>query len=164
MQRVVRNLNETYQATPDAVGDARTRLAEFAAAAGASPSQVEAVRLATSEAMTNAVLHAYRGEPGSIYVNAAVVSAELWILIADDGHGLEPRADRPGLGLGLGLIAQVSDDFALVSRASGGLEVRIRFNLAAAESEQESLPQAAEPRPYARPAERPRFMASMSVI
>ncbi len=164
MQRVVRNLTETYQATPETVAEARTRLADFAAAAGASPSQVEAVRLATSEAMTNAVLHAYRGRPGSIYVNAAVVSAELWILIADDGHGLEPRADRPGLGLGLGLISQVSDDFALVSRASGGLEVRIRFDLAAAESERESCPQAAEPRPYARQPQRPGFMPSMSAV
>jgi anti-sigma regulatory factor (Ser/Thr protein kinase) len=79
--------------------------------------------------MTNSVLHAYRGSPGLIYVNAAVASGELWILISDDGCGLEPRADRPGLGLGLGLISQVTDDFAVVSRATGGTEVRIRFNL-----------------------------------
>ncbi len=164
MRRVGKNLNETYRATPEAVADARTRLADFAAAAGASPSQVEAVRLATSEAMTNAVLHAYQGQPGSIYVNAAVVSAELWILVADDGQGLQPRADRPGLGLGLGLISQVSDDFSLVSRASGGLEVRIRFDLAASESERESRPQAAESRPYAHKPQRPEFLPLMSAV
>jgi anti-sigma regulatory factor (Ser/Thr protein kinase) len=130
MQSVVRNLIETFEATPGSVVEARIRLAGFAAGAGATSSQVDAVRLAVSEAMTNAVVHAYRGEPGRIYVNAAVVSSELWILIADDGCGLQPRADRPGLGLGLGLISQVSDDFAIVSRASGGTEVRIRFNLA----------------------------------
>lgn len=129
MESVARNLNQTYEATPDAVAEGRAALAEFAAQSGADGEQVESVRLAVSEAMTNAVLHAYRGEPGTIYVNAAVVAGELWILIADDGCGLEPRADRPGLGLGLGLIAQVSDDFAIVSRASGGTEVRIRFNL-----------------------------------
>src|SRR6202043_2175521 len=98
--------------------------------AGATASQVDAVRLAASEALTNAVVHAYRDEPGGIHVNAAVVASELWILISDDGCGLQPRGDRPGLGLGLGLISQVSDDFAIVSRASGGTEVRIRFNLA----------------------------------
>lgn len=129
MQSVVRKLNETFAATPSSVSAARTQLAEFAAAAGARPEQVDAVRLAASEAMTNSVLHAYRGESGSIHVSAAVVSGELWILVSDDGCGLEPRADRPGLGLGLGLISQVSDDFAIVSRASGGTEVRIRFNL-----------------------------------
>ena len=127
MQSVVRNLNETYEASPRSVADGRSKLADLAAKAGATPSQVDAVRLAASEAMTNAVLHAYRGGPGLIYVNAAVASAELWILISDDGCGLQPRADRPGLGLGLGLISEVSDDFAVVARATGGTEVRFRF-------------------------------------
>lgn len=138
MQSVARNLNETYAATPEAVSEARTRLAEFAASAGAGAEQVDAVRLASSEAMTNSVLHAYRGAPGTIYVNAAVVSGELWILISDDGCGLAPRADRPGMGLGLGLISQVSDDFAIVSRAQGGTEVRIRFNLLAEAADPDS--------------------------
>lgn len=129
MHSVVRNLNETYEASPRSVADGRTKLADFAAKAGATPIQVDAVRLAASEAMTNSVLHAYRGGPGLIYLNAAVASGELWILISDDGCGLRPRADRPGLGLGLGLISEVSDDFAVVSRATGGTEVRIRFNL-----------------------------------
>jgi serine/threonine-protein kinase RsbW len=134
MQTVVRNLNETYEASPGSVAEGRSRLADFAAQVGATSSQIDAVRLAASEAMTNAVLHAYRGGPGLIYVNAAVASGELWILISDDGCGLKPRADRPGLGLGLGLISQVSDDFAVVSRATGGTEVRIRFNLVDAEA------------------------------
>lgn len=90
------------------------------------------MRLAASEAMTNSVVHAYGGGPGLIYVNATVASGELWILISDDGCGLRPRADPPGLGLGLGLISEVSDDFAIVSRATGGTEVRIRFNLVTA--------------------------------
>ena len=132
MQSAVRNLNETYEALPGSIAEGRTKLADFAATVGATPTQVEAVRLAASEAMTNSVLHAYRGGPGLIYVNAAVASGELWILISDDGCGLKLRADRPGLGLGLGLISEVSDDFAIVSRATGGTEVRIRFNLVSA--------------------------------
>jgi serine/threonine-protein kinase RsbW len=133
MQSLLRNLNETYEASPRSVADGRATLADFAARAGATPTQVDAVRLAASEAMTNSVLHAYCSGPGLIYVNAAVASGELWILISDDGCGLKPRADRPGLGLGLGLISEVSDDFAIVSRATGGTEVRIRFNLMTAE-------------------------------
>ena len=129
MHSVVRNLNETYESSPSAVAEARSRLAGFAADAGATPSQVDAVRLAASEAMTNCVLHAYGNDPGPIHVNATVVSGELWMLVSDDGRGLAPRADRSGLGVGLGLISQVSDDFAIVSRAGGGTEVRIRFNL-----------------------------------
>jgi stage II sporulation protein AB (anti-sigma F factor) len=134
MQSVAGNINETYEASPDSVAEGRTHLADFAAKAGATPSQIDAVRLAASEAMTNSVLHAYRGGRGLIYVNAAVASGELWILISDDGCGLKAPADKPGLGLGLGLISQVSDDFAVISRATGGTEVRIRFNLIDAEA------------------------------
>ena len=129
MRSVARTLNETYDATPESVAKARAALSAFAAAAGADREQVESVRLAVSEAMTNAVVHAYRGGPGEITVTCSIVSDELWIVICDDGCGLEPRADRPGLGLGLGLISQLSDDFAIVSRATGGTEVRIRFTL-----------------------------------
>ncbi|HXD67354.1 MAG TPA: ATP-binding protein [Solirubrobacteraceae bacterium] len=132
MHSVVGNLNETYEASPRSVAQGRAKLADFAANAGATPTQIDAVRLAASEAMTNSVLHAYRGGPGLIYVNAAVASGELWILISDDGCGLKPRTDRSGLGLGLGLISEVSDDFAIVSRATGGTEVRIRFDLVTA--------------------------------
>jgi stage II sporulation protein AB (anti-sigma F factor) len=159
MQSVVRNLNETYEATPGAVAEGRTRLADFAAKVGATPSQVDAVRLAASEAMTNSVLHAYRGRPGLIYVNAAVASGELWILISDDGCGLAPRADKPGLGLGLGLMSQVSDDFAVVSRATGGTEVRIRFNLVTAEA---SAPDYSSPDRFSR-GHGPGLSPSMSV-
>lgn len=124
-----KSLNLTLRAEPRSVSRARVLLREFAAAAGATPRQVDAVRLASSEAVTNAVLHAYRDQPGNVYVTAALVSDELWILVADDGCGLEPRTDRPGLGLGLGLISQVSDDLTIVRRAGGGTEVRMRFDL-----------------------------------
>jgi serine/threonine-protein kinase RsbW len=162
VQSVVRKLNETYEASPTSVAQARSRLADFAVAAGATDDQVDAVRLAASEAMTNAVLHAYRGQPGSIYVNAAVVFGELRILISDDGCGPEPRADRPGLGLGLGLISQLSDHFAIVSRASGGTEVRIRFNLLSAGAEGEAGPGASTWRRGGNESHRNGFAPSMS--
>ncbi len=133
MQSVADSLTETYPAEAASIPVARRRLADFASSSGAARELVESVRLASSEALTNAALHAYRGQSGNIYVTAAVVSDELWILIGDDGCGLEPRADRPGLGLGLGLIAQVSDDLAIVTRAGGGIEVRMSFALNQAE-------------------------------
>ena len=64
-----------------------------------------------------------------VHVTAALVSNDPWVLIADDGCGLEPVARRPGLGLGLGLIAQLSDHLAIAPRSGGGTEVRMRFTL-----------------------------------
>ena len=132
MQSVTHRFDETYEAAPQSVSRARAALAAFAAAGGASGEQVDGVRLAVSEAVTNAVLHAYRGGPGAIAVTAAVASGELWILVSDDGCGMQPRADRPGLGLGLGIISQVCDHLAIAPRSGGGTELRIGFTLAAA--------------------------------
>lgn len=119
MQSVAHSFGQSYAAVPRVVAGARARLADFASAAGADRTQVEAVTLATSEALTNAVLHAYGDRPGKVHVTAAVVAEEVWVLIADDGCGLAPRSDRPGLGLGLGLIAQLSDHLAIVPRSGG---------------------------------------------
>jgi serine/threonine-protein kinase RsbW len=121
--------SKSYQAVSAAIPEARSALTNLAASAGAGPEVVESVRLAVSEALTNVVLHAYDEDPGRIQVTAAAVSDELWILISDDGRGLQARTDSPGLGLGLMLVSQVADDFSIVTRAAGGTEVRIRFNL-----------------------------------
>jgi anti-sigma regulatory factor (Ser/Thr protein kinase) len=121
--------SKSYPVVSAAIPEARSALTKLATSAGAAPDVVESVRLAVSEALTNVVLHAYDDDPGRIQVTAAALSDELWILISDDGRGLHARTDSPGLGLGLMLVSQVADDFSIVSRASGGTEVRIRFNL-----------------------------------
>jgi anti-sigma regulatory factor (Ser/Thr protein kinase) len=123
------NLSDSYPAVPASVPLARMALVDFAAAAGADSEQIDAIRLATSEALTNVVLHAYDGAAGPIHICAASNSGELWILVADDGDGLRVRTESPGLGVGLSVIAHMSDDFALVNRSCGGTEVRMRFGL-----------------------------------
>ncbi len=123
-------LNETYPAVAEAVPLARRALTDVAAAAGAGGERLEEIRLAVSEALTNAVVHAYRdGQAGHLHVTAAVASGELWVLVSDDGRGLHAWNDSRGLGIGLSLISGLSDDFAIVSRASGGTEVQMRFDL-----------------------------------
>lgn len=123
-------LNESYPAVPEAVPVARQALARVAAGAGAADDRLDDIRLAVSEALTNAVVHAYRGgEAGPLRVTAAVAADELWVLISDDGRGLHAWNDSRGLGIGLSLISRLSDDFAIVARASGGTEVQMRFDL-----------------------------------
>jgi anti-sigma regulatory factor (Ser/Thr protein kinase) len=127
MRSVGQSWFESFPAVAESVPRARHAIAGFAARAGASEEQLDAVRLTSSEALTNAVQHAYRGEPGTIQVTAALASQELWVLIADEGCGMAPGGQRPGLGLGL--IAKLTDEFEIVPRARGGTEVRMRFEL-----------------------------------
>ena len=128
-------LNESYPAIPETVPLARRALAAVAAAAGVGGERLDEIRLAVSEALTNAVVHAYRnGGGGRLHVTAAVASGELWVLVGDDGRGLHARNDSHGLGIGLSLISGLTDDFAIVTRASGGTEVQMRFDLGEAVS------------------------------
>jgi anti-sigma regulatory factor (Ser/Thr protein kinase) len=109
-------------------------VADFAVAAGAAGPCLDAIRLAASEAITNAVVHAYPGPGGTFNVSASSLPDELWLLVSDDGAGLRPRSNGAGLGLGLAVIAQVTDEFQIVSRSTGGTQLQMRFKLEAAAS------------------------------
>ena len=126
------HLNESHLATPEAIAPLRHSVADYARAGGIRGEQLERVRLAVSEALTNVVLHAYRGEPGQVHVTARIVDDELWVLIADDGVGLSVPALRPGLGWGLAFITDAADEFTLAERSGGGSEARMVFRLRAA--------------------------------
>ena len=123
-----------YDAVPASVGAARSELIRFGRRQRLPDATIEAATLATSEAATNAVIHAYadRSEPGQFTLTAALAGSELWVIVADSGSGLRPRRNSPGLGLGLAIIARVADGVDLVTSASGGLEVRMRFATAPA--------------------------------
>ena len=87
------------------------------------------IALAITEATTNAVLHAYRDtdKPGTVAVTAALDGDHVSFSVRDEGSGLAPRVDSPGLGLGLGLIAQVADSADVRAPENGGTEVIMRF-------------------------------------
>jgi anti-sigma regulatory factor (Ser/Thr protein kinase) len=71
----------------------------------------DAVGVVVSEAVTNAVVHAYRDRerPGQVHVSANLEDDGVEVAVADDGIGLRPRADSPGVGLGMPLIADLAD-------------------------------------------------------
>lgn len=123
------DLQLSYPAVPDSVRAARRVLTRFAVQAGAGAELVEAVRLAASEALTNAVEHAYPDSEGSVQITAAVACGELCVLIADDGCGIHPHVPRGGLGLGLTLIASLCDELQIVKRSSGGTGLWLWFKL-----------------------------------
>ena|SRR5438067_11885504 len=132
--------SETFGAEADAVPTVRAAISEFARDAGAKGERLEAIRLATSEAVTNAVLHAYAGASGPVQVTASYVPGELWVLISDSGTGLRLRTGHTGLGLGLVLIAQLADEFEILSRGTGGTELRMLFKLRSREAPDSDQP------------------------
>ena len=119
----------TYEARPENVSLVRNQMAALARDCGLAEETVHDVRLAVSEAATNALLHAYRDtEPGPIRVRAVLEGQELVIAIRDEGGGCRPRPDSPGLGLGLPVIASVASRLE-VREEDPGTEVLITFRL-----------------------------------
>src|SRR5918911_1078204 len=58
------------------------------------------VKLAVTEACTNVVVHAYPEGEGPMAVSAGLANGALTVVVVDEGRGILPRPDSPGLGLG----------------------------------------------------------------
>jgi PAS domain S-box-containing protein len=121
----------TAVAEPRSVGLLRAAVGAFARDAGMAGEALDDLRLAVSEALTNAVIHAYPdGVPGRLQVQAVVQADAIEVVVEDDGAGLRPRSDSPGMGLGMPLIAALSVEYSVRRAADSGTVVRMVFPLA----------------------------------
>ncbi|HSD81159.1 MAG TPA: ATP-binding protein [Solirubrobacteraceae bacterium] len=94
-----------------------------------SDQAVSDIKLAVTEACTNVVVHAYPGGAGPMGVRAHIADRRLTVVVTDQGRGILPRADSPGLGLGLPLIATLAESLELGKGADDETEVRMTFTL-----------------------------------
>jgi serine/threonine-protein kinase RsbW len=124
-------LDAVYPAQPTRVAEIRRDVAKVAAIFGADEAALLRINLAVSEAVTNAIVHAYRGNGGAGDVRVLVRADDeyLNVWICDSGVGMSPRPDSPGLGLGIGLMVHESDHCEIRSLPAGGTEVVLRFDL-----------------------------------
>jgi len=107
----------------------RHHAAAFAAAAGAPDTMAYAVELAVSELVTNVVLHAYVGrEPEQVSVRCRSDGGRITVEVADNGVGVAPRDDSPGVGHGLALVGGVADTLEIGPGPGGrGTVVTLSF-------------------------------------
>jgi anti-sigma regulatory factor (Ser/Thr protein kinase) len=90
----------------------------------------EAVRLAVTEACTNVVIHAYPDTTdGRLVVAVHLAHGSIVVTVCDDGVGVRPRTDSPGLGCGIALIEGLADTLHIRDRHPGA-ELRMTFHLA----------------------------------
>jgi anti-sigma regulatory factor (Ser/Thr protein kinase) len=122
----------TLPARPEGVAVVRQALAGMADALAFDAAVVADMKMAISEACTNVVVHAYEEGDGVLEVEMSANETGLTIRVRDHGAGIRPRGDRrgeaPALGLGLPLIAALSDSYELTGTAGRGTEVRMTFD------------------------------------
>jgi serine/threonine-protein kinase RsbW len=119
-------IESRFPGTPLGVRMLRRDVAAVAEDCGMDPETVADVRLAVTEAATNAVVHAYDAIPGDLSVTTEVREGELSIVITDFGPGIAPGRPSVGAGLGLALMASVASRFRVRSRP-GGTEIHMAF-------------------------------------
>jgi serine/threonine-protein kinase RsbW len=126
----VKRCEQSWPARPEHVGAARRAASVAARRAGAENSVLDAVRLAVSEAVSNVVVHSYRhAKRGEFTVAVECEDDCLRVTVRDHGCGMQPRMDSPGAGLGLPLIASLSDSFSVTEPDDGGTELCMTFPL-----------------------------------
>jgi serine/threonine-protein kinase RsbW len=102
----------------------------FAEALSVDEQTLADIKLAITEACTNVVIHAYEDDvDGCLEVDASIRDRRLSVIIRDEGRGIVPRPDSPGLGLGLPLIATLAESLELGKDDDDRTEVRMTFAL-----------------------------------
>ena len=117
-------------ADPECVGILRRELSGALEPLEVGTERLADIALVVSEALTNAAMHAYVGmPPGPIALVAALSDGSLRVTVTDEGRGMVPRTDSPGLGLGLGLISRLTDVLEISSPDGRGTKVSVSFRL-----------------------------------
>lgn len=117
----------TLPARPENVAVVRHVLGALSEALDMPAAVTDDVRLAVTEACTNVVRHAYAGGEGSIDVVVRSQRRALDVIVADSGRGIEPSPDTSGPGLGLPLIAALTESLEIERSAGAGSRLTMSF-------------------------------------
>lgn len=109
----------------------RQAVAGLGEALGLPGHRVDDLKTVVTEASNNVVLHAYGEHSGPLEVIANSNHESVEVIIADRGGGFQPRATagEVSLGLGLPLIASLSDGFQIRGGPHEGTRTTVRFSL-----------------------------------
>ncbi len=96
---------------PENEGFARAAVAAFVARLNPTLEEINDIKTAVSEAVTNSVVHGYDNEDGIIYMDVIIEEREVHIIVSDKGKGIDdveqareplfttrPEEERSGMG------------------------------------------------------------------
>jgi stage II sporulation protein AB (anti-sigma F factor) len=126
---VDRSESEVRLDLPSEPGSARVARNAVGALAHRLGVAADDVMIAVSEAVGNAIVHAYRGgRDGVIRVFARPERGRLLVTVEDEGIGMAPNPTTQGLRVGIPLITKVCDDVRFVS-SDDGTVVSMSFSI-----------------------------------
>lgn len=123
-----------FPSRPENVNFARMAVAMFASHLEFTVDEIDEIKTAVSEAVSNAVVHGYPDTVGPVMVEVILFDDRVEITVADQGCGIadiawamEPAnsTEPDSLGLGLVFIKQFMDRFVIESSLGGGTRLQM---------------------------------------
>ena len=120
-----------FDATLANEGFARSMVAAFCVQLNPSVSEINDIKTAVSEAVTNSIVHGYAGKKGKVMINVGLKGNMVNITIADNGVGIaninearQPffttKAKEERSGMGFTLMESFMDSLDVQNNPSGG--------------------------------------------
>ncbi len=127
-------------------GFARVTVAAFLTQLDPTVDEIEDVKTAVSEAVTNAIIHGYENMEGKVCVSCSLEGNAAVITVEDKGVGMEdvkkamepfyttkPQLERSGMGFAF--MEAFMDDIEVASSAGKGTKVTMRKKIGQKEDE-----------------------------
>ena len=128
------NMKVEFEALPENEGCARVAVAAFLTPLNPTLEEIEDVKTAVSEAVTNAVIHGYKEQGGTIEISCVLEKDLLKMEITDQGCGIEnveqamepmftTRPDLERSGMGFSFMEAFMDCLEVESTVGQGTRV-----------------------------------------
>ncbi len=130
----------TFEARSENESLARIAVASFITPLNPTLEEMADVKTAVSEAVTNAIIHGYEEEGGSVYIRCRLKQDLLEVEVEDKGKGIEdidrameplfttkPERDRSGMGFSF--MEAFMDELEVVSQPGSGTCVLMKKKL-----------------------------------
>lgn len=116
---------------------ARLAVASFCSNLGLTIEEIDDIKTAVSEAVTNAIVHGYDGKEGIVKISVDVSSKEISISIVDEGVGIEDidkalqpffttKEDKERSGMGFTVMESFMDKMVVESTPNKGTIVILK--------------------------------------
>ena len=140
MSKILNTMRLEFLSLKENLGLARVAVASFASQLDFTLNDLEEIKVAVSEAVTNAIVHGYQNQAlGLVRITCNLYPDALEILISDEGKGMEevaaaldPARAREGDHVGLGFVFMRSfmNEVQVDSAPGRGTTVRLVRRLA----------------------------------
>lgn len=126
-------LKMELSARPENVSFARVAVAAFASQLDWNLNELDEIKVAVSEAVSNSIIHGYQNKGiGTVIIHVNLFQDGIEIMIEDNGIGIEDidealepaySTDPERMGMGFTFMKSFMDKFSVYSIANGGTKI-----------------------------------------